>query len=135
VYVFVDNDTDPTNGATAVGNPTVYTIGTPVNAFVDITLDKPLVLNGPGDVIIALSNPNATNVGARPAALDAGPDLGRSYIGDPAPDGSLNPDLSTLNLAPMSVGCCTRNAIIRASGTNTSGAPIVLGGCPGPVVH
>jgi subtilisin family serine protease len=135
VYVYQDDDTDPTNGATAVGNPTVYTMGTPANAFVDITLDTPLVLNGPGEIIIALSNPNTANVGARPAALDAGPFLGRAYIGDVAPSATANPDLSTLNLALMSDACCTRNNIIRASGTNSSGAPIVLGGWPGPVTH
>ena len=135
VYVYVDNDSDPTNGATAIGTPTVYTIGTPANAFANITLTTPLVLNGPGDVIIALSNPNATNVGSRPAALDPGPFLGRSYIGDPAPDGTVNPDLSTLNLGlnsdPAILGI-PKNYVIRAVGTNASGEPIVLGGYPGP---
>jgi hypothetical protein len=94
-----------------------------------------LVLNGPGDVIIALSNPNATNVGGRPAALDAGPFLGRAYIGDAPADGATNPDLSTLNLGlnsdPVFLGI-PKNYVIRASGTNASG-PIVLGGWLGPV--
>jgi len=135
VFVYQDNDSDPSNGAVGVGTPTEYTIGTPVNAFVNITLDTPLVLNGPGDVIIALSNPNVSNVGSRPAPLDAGPFLGRSWIGDPPADGLTNPDLTTLNLGlnsdPVVLGI-NKNYLIRATGTNASG-PIVLGGWLGPV--
>lgn len=129
VYIYQDADNDPSNGAVAVGTPTVYTIGTPANAFVDITLTTPVVLNGPGDVIIALSNPNATNVGSRPASMDAGPFVSRSWFGDPAPDGSTAPDLSTLNLAlnPDAIAGLNRNYLIRASGTGGIGQPIVLG--------
>jgi subtilisin family serine protease len=135
VFVFVDNDSDPSNGATAVGTPTVFTMGTPANAFVTIPLNTPLVLNGPGDVIIALSNPDPGNVGGRPAALDAGPFLGRSYIADAPADGTVNPDLSLLNVDinsdPAGLNL-PKNYVIRATGTNASGQPIVLGGYPGP---
>ena len=141
VFVYQDGDTDPSNGATAVGNPTVYTIGTPANAFVDIVLDTPLVLNGPGDVIIALSNPNSSNVGGRPASADSGPYVGRSWVGNASGDGTVAPDLADPNVGlaqnPDAVPGFTRNYLIRATGTNTSGAPIVLG-APlwlGPVTH
>jgi len=135
VFVYVDNDSDPSNGATPIGTPTVFTMGTPVNAFVNIPLNTPLVLNGPGDVIIALSNPDPANVGGRPSVLDAGPFLGRSYIADAPADGTVNPDLSMLNVDinsnPTGLNI-PKNYIIRATGTNASGQPIVLGGFPGP---
>ncbi|MEO7062516.1 MAG: S8 family serine peptidase [Dokdonella sp.] len=127
VYIYQDADNDPSNGATPVGTPTVYTMGAPVNAFVDITLTTPVVLNGPGDVIIALSNPNATNVGARPATMDAGPFVGRSWIGDPAASATTAPDLSTLALALNSDAGFSKNYLIRASGTGGHGQPIVIG--------
>ena len=97
---------------TGVGTPTEYTIGTPANSFVTITLTTPIVLTGPGDIIIALSNPNAANVGSRPAILDGGPFLGRSWIGDAPADGLTNPDLSTLELVlnnDPSVGVVNKN--------------------------
>ncbi|MEO5625267.1 MAG: S8 family serine peptidase [Dokdonella sp.] len=131
VFIYQDADTDPSNGAVAVGTPTVYTMGAPANAFVDITLTAPIVLNGPGDIIIALSNPNATNVGGRPASSDVGPFVGRSWLGNASGDGTVAPDLADpgvgILLNPDAVPGFTRNYLIRATGSGGAGQPIVLG--------
>ncbi len=127
VFVYQDNDSDPTNGATPVGTPTVYTMGTPINAFVTIPLTTPVTVTGPGDVLIALSNPNPGNVGGRPATMDGnGAFMGRSYIGDAVGNGTVAPNLvdTSLEINPASFA---KNYVIRATGTNGSGAPIVLG--------
>jgi len=130
VFVYQDNDSDPTNGATPVGTPTVYTIGTPANAFVDITLNPPVVVTGPGDVLIALSNPNSSNTGGRPSSWDAGPFMNRSYLGDASGDGTTAPDLvndSGLILNSDANATWNKNWLIRATGTKGNGQPIVLG--------
>lgn len=137
IFIYNDNDADPTNGATAVGTPTIYTIGTPANAFVDIPLTTPVVVNGP-EVLIALSNPNASNVGARPATLDAGPFMNRSYIGDAVGDGTTAPSLSdpamALALNTTAIPTLSKNYVVRATGTTANGRPIVLTNAPlGPV--
>ncbi len=130
VFVYQDNDSDPTNGATAVGTPTVYTIGTPANAFVDITLSPPVVVNGPGDVLIALSNPFPTNTGGRPSSWDAGPFQNRSYLGNATGDGSTAPDLASaavdLRFNTDYDATWAKNWLIRAIGTNGGGTPITL---------
>ncbi len=130
VFVYQDNDSDPTNGATPVGTPTIYTIGTPANAFVDITLNPPVVVTGPGDVLIALSNPNSSNAGGRPSSWDAGPFMNRSYFGDASGDGTVAPNLvsdSALALNTDGNAAWNKNWLIRAAGTKGNGQPIVLG--------
>ncbi len=131
VFIYDDNDTNPINGATAVGTPTIYTIGTPANSFVDITLTTPVVVNGP-EVLIALSNPFATNTGGRPSTWDAGPFQNRSYMGNAVGDGSTAPSLSDpaidLDLNTNYNAAWTKNWLIRAVGTTANGRPIVLGG-------
>lgn len=127
VFVYQDADSDPTNGATAAGTPTVYTMGTPVNAFVTIPLNPPVTVNGPGEVLIALSNPNAANVGSRPATMDGnGAFMNRSYIGDSVGDGTVAPDLPDTGLE-INPATFQKNWVLRATGTNGSGTPIVLG--------
>ena len=128
VFVYQDSDDDPSNGATAVGTPTVYTMGAPANAFVTIPLSPPVVVNGPGEVLIALSNPNASNVGARPASADTGPFADRSWIGNSV--GTTPPNLGSgavgLLLNTDAIDGFVGNWLIRATGTNAAGAPIVL---------
>jgi subtilisin family serine protease len=128
-YVYQDSDSDPSNGATLVGSYTGYTMPAPSNAFVTITLPTPIVVNGPGDLIIALTNPNG-NVGLRPAESDSGPFVGRSWIGDYVDTiAGVAP-----NLADPSVGLAlntvitgfTGNWLIRAQGTNGGGRPVTL---------
>ncbi len=123
IFVYQDDDDDPSNGATPVGSPQVYTIGTPVNSFVTIPLSPPIVVNGPGDIIIALSNPYASNVGARPASADSGPYAERSWIGDNA-SSTTHPDLSSTSVGllenPDAIPGFVGNWLIRATGQNAS---------------
>jgi hypothetical protein len=84
-------------------------------------------VNGPGDILIALTNP-APNVGTRPASADVGPFQGRSWVANYDDDGTP-PDLSLANihLNPQVLGGFPGNYLIRASGTNAAAQPIVLG--------
>ncbi len=95
--------------------------------FTTITLPTPIVVNGPGDVLIALTNP-APNVGSRPASADAGPFAGRSWVAQYNDTGGV-PDLAAVGLLPNPVALAGFNGnwLIRATGTNASGQPIVLG--------
>jgi subtilisin family serine protease len=126
-YVYQDNDADPTNGAALAGSYQGYTMPAPSNAFTTITLPTPIVVNGPGDVLIALTNP-APNAGSRPASADAGPFAGRSWLAA-FDDGGTAPNLSTVGLLlnPDAIAGFGDNWLIRASGTNAAGQPIVLG--------
>ncbi len=131
IYIYQDNDSDPSNGATHVATHAGYVMGAPVNAFVTITLTTPIVVNGPGDVLIALSNPYASNVGSRPATMDSGVVGGgaRSWIGDNITPG-VAPDLSATATAlenNVDAGF-EKTYLIRATGTNAGGRPITLGG-------
>jgi hypothetical protein len=127
VYVYQDADTDPTNGAALAGEYQGYTMPDPVNSFTTITLPVPIVVNGPGDVVIALTNP-APNIGTRPASADAGPFVGRSWVAHYNDMGDV-PDLSAVGilLNPVALAGFNGNWLIRATGTNAGGQPIVLG--------
>jgi subtilisin family serine protease len=127
VYVYEDDDADPTNGATLAGSYQGYTITAPINSFTTIDLPTPIVVDGPGDVLIALTNP-LPSVGTRPASADQGPFANRSYLSTYV-DSGATPDLSNINLRPnpeMILGF-TGNWLIRATGTTANGQPIVLG--------
>jgi len=126
-YVYQDSDDDPSNGATLVGEYQGYTMPAPVNDFTTITLPTPIVVNGPGDVIIALTNP-APNTGTRPASADSGPFAGRSWLAGFDDEGTA-PDLSSVGLLlnPDAIAGFSGNWLIRATGTNAGGRPIVLG--------
>lgn len=130
VYVYLDSDNDPTNGATLVGSSVGYTMGAPVNSFSSITLTTPIVVSGPGDILVAMTNPTG-NVGSRPAAADPGPFVGRSYIGDYVDTvAGVAPNLASpsVGLAPNTViSGFTGNWLIRAHGTNGGGRPVTLG--------
>lgn len=130
IYIYLDNDADPANGATLLASYN-YTMPAPVNTWRTITLPVPLVVNGPGKILIALTNP-VGNVGLRPASGDPGPFNGHGWIGDytdtvagVAPD-LADPDIELLpnNLA---ISGFDRNWLIRATGTNASGNTIILG--------
>ena len=126
-YVYQDDDENPTNGATLVGSYQGYTIATPINTLTTIDLPTPIVVDGPGDVLIALTNP-APNAGIRPATGDQGPFANRSWLATYTDTGAA-PNLAAANLRPnpAMIAGFDSNWIIRATGTNASGQPIVLG--------
>lgn len=129
IYIYLDDDADPANGATLLGQHT-FTQPTPANAWRNIPLTTPVVVNGPGHILIAMTNPTG-NTGGRPASADTGPFNGHGWIGDyedtpagVAPDlGDSSIDLQPINVAIPSVD---RNWLIRATGTNGGGRPISL---------
>ena len=127
VYVYTDSDSDPSNGATVAGAYVGYAMPAPSNSFTTIALPTPIVVDGPGDVLIALTNP-APDIGTRPASADTGPYAGRSWVAR-FNDSGVAPDLGTVGLlqSPVGVPGLTGNWLIRASGTNAGGQPIVLG--------
>jgi len=127
VYIYTDADGNPANGADVAGAYVGYTMPAPANSFTTIALPVPIVVNGPGDVLIALTNP-APDIGARPASADTGPFAGRSWIAR-FNDPGVAPELGLIGLvqSPVGVPGLTGNWLIRASGTNAIGQPIVLG--------
>jgi subtilisin family serine protease len=127
VYIYQDDDTDPTNGAVLIGAYQGYTMPAPINQFTEIVLPVPILLTGPGDVLIALTNP-APNIGSRPASADIGPFAGRSWIAQ-FTDTGTPPNLAQITLMsnPVAIPGFDGNWLIRASGENGAGQPIVLG--------
>ncbi len=127
VYVYQDNNTTPLDGATFVASSLGYTISAPSDDFTTITLPTPIVVDGPGDVLIALTNPGP-NLGTHPASADAGPFAGRSWVTS-YDDNGLPPELGGIGLVPNPVAIpgFVGNWLIRAAGTNAGGQPIVLG--------
>lgn len=127
IYVYLDGDDDPTNGATLVGSYN-YTMPAPVNSWRTITLPTPIVVNGPGKILIAMTNP-VGNVGTRPASADPGPFNGHGWIGDYSDTVSGSaPNLASVALEPnnLAVSNFDRNWMIRATGTNGAGRPVTL---------
>ncbi|WP_257387312.1 S8 family serine peptidase [Tahibacter caeni] len=125
-YVYQDDDRDPTNGATLVGSRKGYVIASAGARLRTLVLEQPIVLNGPGDIVIAVTNPAGT--GPRPAAGELSNFLGRSYAGAyVGEDPVLGSAAVHLQLTPGGVGSAV-NWVIRASGTTASGQRIDLGG-------
>lgn len=128
VYVFQDNDQDPTNGATLVTSVLNQTVPNPQNSWKDVTIPGGAVLNGPGDVLIALVNRTPTS--QYPASWDTGAFVGKSWLANELAPASGSPvDLSTLDLilnSDIAPGLTPHNYIIRGIGTNGGGRPITL---------
>jgi subtilisin family serine protease len=89
-YVYQDPDGDPTNGAdfiASVKNAAVQAVsGTTWSVY---ELDNPILVSGPGDVLIAVVNRTAGILDKQyPAAIDQTSSQGRSWVGiydgDPA---------------------------------------------------
>lgn len=128
VYIYGDGDTNPANGATPLGTFTSWTMPAPTGALVTIPLTTPVVVNGPGDLLVALTNP-VGNMGAKPASADGGPFAGRSWLALYNDSGSgTPPNLATsgIRLNPAAISGLNGNWIVRANGTNGSGRPLVL---------
>lgn len=126
IYIYQDDDRDPTSGAVLVGSHKGYTIATAGARLRTVTLSTPVVLPGDGDVIIALTNPTGT--GPRPAAGEISEFNGRSYVG--AYTGE-DPDIGSIGVGlqpnPDPVGS-EANFVIRAGGTTAVGEALSLGG-------
>jgi subtilisin family serine protease len=151
VYVYVDNDHDPSNGATLVAAVPGVLVADPLGAVQTIELANGGVeIDGPGDVLLALEYHGA--LGAYPATGDdSGTYQSRSWIGDvheaganPAPAGAdtifadgfdgevvppTGPDLSAENMVLVNsvVPTFTHNFIVRGNGTKQNGQPVHLG--------
>lgn len=124
VYVYQDDDRDPSNGATLAGSFKNYVVSTAGARLRTVTFAPPIVLNGPGDVMVALASPTGT--GPRPATGELSVFRRRSYVGDYAGE---DPNLATANLRlnPEAIGS-NANWVIRALGTTAGGQAIELGG-------
>jgi len=132
-YVYQDDDRDPTNGATLVGSRKGYLIASAGARLRTLVLEQPIVLNGPGDIVIAMTNPAGS--GPRPATGELSNFLGRSYAGAyVGEDPVLGSSAVHLQLTPGGVGSAV-NWVIRASGTTASGLRIELGDAAAPVVR
>lgn len=125
-HVYQDDDRDPTNGATLAGSHTGYVVPAAGTALRTVLLDTPIVVDGPGDIVIALTRPTGT--GPKPAAGELSEYKARSYVGHF--DGSV-PDLGSddvdLQLTSAGVGSEV-NWVIRAFGTAADGKAIQFGG-------
>jgi subtilisin family serine protease len=149
VYVYQDDDNDPSNGATLVAAVHDAVVADPLGSIQTIALPNGGVqLNGPGDVLVALEYHGA--IGGHPASADdSGIFQSRSWIGDVHSDeahhpsgndeifsdgfdgaaGPTGPDLVAehMQLATDVVPTFTHNFIIRANGTQEGGRPVTLG--------
>lgn len=124
-YVYQDDDRDPTNGAALAGSQKGHVIATAGARLRTVLLDPPIVVDGPGDVVVAMTHPAGT--GPRPATGEVSTFRSRSYAGvyvgeDPQLD---SPDVN-LRLTPQAVGSEV-NWVIRASGSNAAGRRVELG--------
>ena len=152
VYVYQDNDTDPSNGATLVAAVHDVAVADPLGSVQTITLPNGGVeLDGPGDVLIALEYHGA--LGGSPATADtSGTYQERSWIGmihqDDANQGNAlagndeifadgfdgstgptGPDLATEDMALISdvISGFAQNFIVRGNGVKQNGQPLNIG--------
>ncbi len=121
VFVYRDTDDNPANGATLLTS----VLGVPVSVLdtdvQSVAIPGGLAIEGAGDVVVAVVNRGA--VGGRPATGDAGPSVGRSYIGGLNVAIGTAPDLATMGLARIEQVLATfdRNFVLRARGTQGAG--------------
>jgi hypothetical protein len=152
VYVYQDDDNDPSNGATLVAAVHDIAVADPLGALQTITLPNGGVeLDGPGDVLVALEYHGAT--GGSPATADAsGTYQARSWIGAVHQDGAhgvnapagtdeifadgfdgatgpTGPDLANEQMALISdvIAGFEQNFIVRGNGVKQNGQPVNVG--------
>jgi len=128
VFVYQDDDSDPSNGATLVGAYPGQLIAAPQDMLQTIVLSTPLTLTGSGDILVALVCRGPSQF---PASVDNGlpGDSQRSWIGPNGAPVGASPDLTQLGMQRVDhlLPGFNFNGIIRARATNASG-PIVFGG-------
>ncbi|MBO9661439.1 S8 family serine peptidase [Dokdonella sp.] len=78
VYVYQDDDEDPSNGATLLGSVKNVAVSV-LDALQSVPVPGGIAVSGPGDVLIAVVARDAT--GGSPATFDDGPGVGRSWLG------------------------------------------------------
>jgi subtilisin family serine protease len=129
IYVYQDDDNDPSNGATLLGSVKNNVVASPLGAIQSITLPgSGIALAGPGDVLIAMVYDGT--VGGSPAAADnSGPDAQRSWIGDIVDAPPQDPVLTDQNMQLIGavISGFTHNWIIRGQGVQPSGQVVELG--------
>jgi hypothetical protein len=126
VYQDTDGDGDPSNGELmGTYNVTIQNVdGTTWDSY---TLATPLLLGGPGDVLIGAINrwvTSGVSPSQWPANIDQTTSQGRSWIGwwntDPPTPPALPPDNTFGTIDSLGFA---GNWMIRASGTTASGVP------------
>jgi hypothetical protein len=152
VYVYQDDDTDPSNGATLVAAVHDVAVADPLGAIQTITLPNGgIELDGPGDVLVALEYHGAE--GGSPATADvSGTYQARSWIGmihsdginqiqQPAgtdaifsdgfdgATGLTGPDLAAEDMQLISdvIAGFAQNFIVRGNGVKQNGQPVSIG--------
>jgi subtilisin family serine protease len=152
VYVYQDDDNDPSNGATLLAAVHDVTVADPLGSVQTIALPNGGVeLDGPGDVLIALEYHGAE--GGSPATADtSGTYQARSWIGTIHTDGAhapagtdeifadgfdgatgpTGPDLAQEEMALISdvIPGFAQNFIVRGNGVKQNGQPVNVGPAP-----
>jgi subtilisin family serine protease len=124
VYVYQDDDEDPSNGATLLGSVKDVAVST-VDALQSVPVPGGIAVSGAGDVLIAVVARDAT--GGSPATFDDGPGVGRSWLGTDF-DATIGdpPDLVALALQkPKDLGIDgfeASNLVLRGHGTRGGAA-------------
>lgn len=140
VYVYRDDDGDPSNGANLLAAVTDVAVSAPLGTLQSIALPDGVRIEGPGDVLIALYWRGRT--GTSPASFPvAGAGRQRSWIGSIHTDGVERlfadgfddrappvPDLAAEYLVPVFQATGSDfNFLLRGSGHRTDGRPLTLG--------
>jgi hypothetical protein len=126
IYIFSDDDDDPTNGATFETSLIGQTVG-PVDAtFQTFALPGEFRIDGPGDVLIGFVNRTTPPIEVFPATIDQTASQGRSWIvlyadangtAVPVPDPPVVPPTGSQDLI----------SIIDALGANLAGNWMIRG--------
>lgn len=124
VYVYQDDDEDPSNGATLLGSVKDVAVSV-VDALQSVPVPDGIAVDGAGDVLIAVVARDAT--GGSPATFDDGPGVGRSWLGTNF-DATIGdpPDLAALALQkPEDLGIDgfdASNLVLRGHGVRGGAA-------------
>lgn len=124
VYVYQDDDEDPSNGATLLGSVKDVAVSV-VDALQSVPVPDGIAVDGAGDVLITVVARDAT--GGSPATFDDGPGVGRSWLGTNF-DATIGdpPDLAALALQkPEDLGIDgfdASNLVLRGHGVRGGAA-------------
>ncbi len=129
IYIYQDDDNDPSNGATLLGSLKNNVVASPLGTLQTLALPgSGIALAGPGDVLIAMVYDGT--VGGSPATADnSGADAQRSWIGDIVDAPPQDPDLAAQNMQLIGavINPFPHNWIIRGIGVQPSGQAVELG--------